>query len=59
MAQTEESTPAGETEYHTIRRGDTLGALAKRYHTSVSALCKLNNISRTTTLRVGKRLRVR
>lgn len=59
MTETEETPPAGDTEYHTIRRGDTLGALAKRYHTSISTLCKLNNISRTTTLRVGKRLRVR
>lgn len=59
MAETEETPPAGDSEYHTIRRGDTLGALAKRYHTSISTLCKLNNISRTTTLRVGKRLRVK
>lgn len=52
-------TNEGETQYHTIRKGDTLGALAKKYHTSVSKLCKLNNISQTTTLRIGKKLRVR
>ena len=50
---------SADAEYHTIRRGDTLGALAKRYHTSISSLCQLNNISRTTTLRIGRRLRVK
>lgn len=49
----------GEPKYHTIRQGDTLGALAKKYHTSVSKLCKLNNISQTTILRLGKKLRVK
>lgn len=49
----------GEAQYHTIRKGDTLGALAKKYHTSVSKLCKLNGISQNTILRLGKKLRVR
>lgn len=49
----------GEVQYHTIRKGDTLGALAKKYHTSVSKLCKLNGISQNTTLRIGKKLKVR
>lgn len=56
---TPSSAPSADAEYHTIRRGDTLGALAKRYHTSISSLCQLNNISRTTTLRIGRRLRVK
>lgn len=55
----EVATTSGDTQYHTIRKGDTLGALAKKYHTSISKLCKLNNISQTTTLRIGKKLRVR
>lgn len=50
---------ATEAKYHTIKKGDTLGALAKKYHTSVNKLCKLNNISQTTVLRLGKRLRVK
>lgn len=49
----------GDTQYHTIRKGDTLGALAKKYHTTVSKLCKMNNMSQNTTLRIGKKLRVR
>lgn len=45
--------------YHTIRSGDTLGAIARRYGTTVSRLCSLNGISSTTTLRIGRKLRVR
>jgi len=48
-----------EAQYHTIRTGDTLGAIAARYRTTVSRLCQLNGISAKTTLRVGRRLRVR
>jgi len=45
--------------YYTIRSGDTLGSIAKRYHTYVSTLCRLNGIRSTTVLRIGRRLRVR
>lgn len=45
--------------YHTIRNGDTLSKIARQYGTTVSNLCKLNNITSTTTIRAGKRLRVR
>lgn len=58
--------PARETEaapdgaqYHTLKSGDTLSGLAKRYHTTVDKLCQLNGITRTTTLRVGKKIRVK
>lgn len=50
---------AAAARYHTIRQGDTLGALARKYHTSVKALCRLNGIKETTTLRLGKKLRVK
>jgi hypothetical protein len=50
---------AAAVQYHTIRSGDTLGALARKYGTSVSRLCQLNGIKSTTTLRIGKKLRVR
>ena len=46
-------------QYHRIRSGDTLGGIAVRYGTTVSRLCQLNGISRTTTLRIGRSLRVR
>lgn len=46
-------------QYYTIRKGDTLGTIAKRHHTTVKALCQLNGITPTTTLRIGRRLRVK
>lgn len=44
---------------HTVKSGDTLGRIATKYGTTVSAICKLNNISSTSTLRIGQRLIVR
>lgn len=42
---------------HTVRRGETLFSLARRYNTSVDALRKLNNL-KGSNLQQGKRLRV-
>ncbi len=49
----------GSAVYHTIVSGDTLYALARRYGTTVSAICQLNGITVKTTLRPGKKLRMR
>jgi len=43
--------------YWTIRRGDTLGRIAMRTGVSVSRLCSLNGIRRSSLLRVGRKLR--
>ncbi len=45
--------------YHKIRSGDTLGAIARKYGTTVGNICRLNGIKSTTTLRIGRTLRVR
>ena len=50
---------SGSPQYHTIKKGDTLGKIAGRYHTTVSKLCKLNKIKETTILQIGRKLRVR
>jgi murein DD-endopeptidase MepM/ murein hydrolase activator NlpD len=55
----EERKAAAAAQYHTIRQGDTLGALARKYHTTVKKLCQLNGISERTVLRLGKKLRVK
>jgi len=48
-----------EEEYYTIKSGDTLGKIAARNHTTVKALCNLNGITETTTLRIGRKLRIK
>ena len=50
---------SGGSKYYTIRRGDTLSKIARRNGTSVSRLCRLNGMSSRSTLRVGRRLKVR
>lgn len=46
-------------QYYTIRSGDTLGKIAAKYHTTVKKLCALNGIKETTTLSIGRRIRVK
>ena len=48
----------GNGTYHTIRSGDTLWDISRRYGTSVDRICQLNGISRNTTLHIGRALRV-
>ncbi|MDR3260891.1 MAG: LysM peptidoglycan-binding domain-containing protein [Tannerella sp.] len=45
------------TVYHRVKKGDTLGAIARRHGVSVEKLCKMNNITATTVLQVGRALR--
>ncbi len=45
-------------KYYTIRRGDTLGAIARRSGKSVKQICSINKISPTTTLPLGKKLKL-
>jgi hypothetical protein len=49
----------GVPQYHTVRSGDTLSSLAVKYHTTVDALCRLNNMKRTDIIRIGQKLRVK
>ncbi|MFH0893147.1 MAG: M23 family metallopeptidase [Bacteroidota bacterium] len=45
--------------YHIVKKGDSLGKIARKYGTTVARLCKLNRIKSTTKLRIGMRLRTR
>lgn len=51
--------PESTAKYHTVKQGDTLYAIAKKYHTTVDKLCKLNKIKETTILQIGRKLRVK
>ncbi|MCF0178757.1 MAG: peptidoglycan DD-metalloendopeptidase family protein [Bacteroidales bacterium] len=44
---------------HRVKQGDTLGAIARRYGTSVNTLCKLNKIRPNSILRLGQKIRYR
>jgi len=50
--------PAAKVVY-TVKRGDTLGAIASRYKTSVAHLAKLNNIKNVNLIKVGQRIRIK
>ena len=49
-------TEARKIVYHTVRKGETLGGIAKRYGTTVSKLCGLNAITSKTILSIGRRI---
>ena len=46
-------------QYYIVKKGDTLSSIAVENHTTVSILCKLNNMKKTSVLRIGRRLRVK
>lgn len=45
--------------YHKIKNGDTLGHLAKKYHTNVKEICAMNRLKSNSRLKVGSSIRVR
>lgn len=48
---------ASARKYHTVRSGDTLSAIARKYGSSVSSLCRMNGLRTTSVIRPGQRLR--
>jgi membrane-bound lytic murein transglycosylase D len=43
---------------HTVKKGDTLSAISKKYGCSVQQLMKWNNLKNANSLRIGQRLKV-
>ncbi|MDR2232824.1 MAG: LysM peptidoglycan-binding domain-containing protein [Tannerella sp.] len=56
VSTTTQQAPA-ETVYYRVKEGDTLGAIAMKHGISINRLCEMNNITRTTILRIGRSLR--
>lgn len=45
--------------YYVIKKGDTLSKIAVENHTTVSIICKLNNMKKTDILKIGRKIRVK
>jgi FOG: LysM repeat len=50
--------PGSGAQYHTVRSGDNLWTIARRYDTSVNTIARLNNISTKALLKPGQKLLV-
>ncbi|MCD8282468.1 MAG: peptidoglycan DD-metalloendopeptidase family protein, partial [Prevotella sp.] len=46
-----------QPRYHKVKKGETLSSIAKRQGTTVARLCKLNNLSTRSKIRVGQIIR--
>lgn len=57
--QQEAARLAAEKRYYTVRSGDCLSIIASRNKTTVSTLCRLNNIKESAKLQIGQKLRVK
>ena len=56
--QTARNSRSTRSKSVTVRAGDTLGAIARRNHTTVDRLKRMNGL-RGSTIRSGQRIRVR
>lgn len=56
---TTKASTAAATKSYTVRRGDTLGKIAKRHGMSLKELCQLNGIHQNKTIREGQKLKVK
>lgn len=50
---------SSSAKYYTIRRGDTLSRIASRHGTTVRNLCRLNGLSTSSKLQIGKKIRLK
>jgi membrane-bound lytic murein transglycosylase D len=48
-----------KARYHKVRRGETLGSIARKYGTNTKSLMALNGIKNPKSLRAGQNLKVR
>lgn len=49
---------SSSAKYYTVKKGDTLSHIAKRYGTTVSKLVKLNGIKDPNLIRIGQKIRI-
>ncbi|MFM7813118.1 MAG: peptidoglycan DD-metalloendopeptidase family protein [Flavobacteriales bacterium] len=44
-------------KFHSVKSGETLSHIAVKYNTTVTNLCKLNGLSKNSTLQIGQKIR--
>jgi len=52
------SSSSKSPKIYTVKKGDTLTAIAKRYGTTTAALCKKNGIKSTSILKLGQKIKI-
>lgn len=52
------STNVAVPEYYKVRSGDSLWVISRKFKTSITELCRLNNISENAVLQIGQPLRM-
>ena len=60
-AKTNNSSSASQTKKpacHVVKSGDTLYAIARKYHTTVAKLCEINHIKETSILSIGQKIKL-
>jgi LysM repeat protein len=57
-ATTTTGTAAGGTSTYTVQQGDTLGAIAKRFGTTVQAIVSANGLANADSIKVGQKLKI-
>ncbi len=50
--------PEATYSIHYVRKGETVGGIAQKYRTSISAIARLNSLNRRYTIYPGQRLKV-
>jgi LysM repeat protein len=48
-----------DRKYYVVKKGDTLSSIAVENQTTVTLLCKLNKMKKTSVLQIGRKLRVK
>ena len=59
LSSADDSSSADDAVYHTVRRGDNLWDVARKYQVSVEQLRRLNDVQSSSALQPGQRIRVR